>query len=57
MAVYRQSGADHYEQRAKIATGQNGRTSLWAWQLDRYYVALPADTGHPAEVMIYQPAP
>lgn len=55
VAVYQQLSADHYEQLAKIPTGQNGRTSLWVRQLDRYYVALPADTGHGAEIMIYQP--
>jgi len=56
VAVYRQSSADRYQQLAKIPTGPNGRTSLWIRQLNRYYVALPADTGHGAEVLVYQPA-
>jgi DNA-binding beta-propeller fold protein YncE len=57
VAVYQQLSANRYQQLAKIPTGQNGRTSLWAWQLDRYFVALPADGGHGAKVMVYQPTP
>lgn len=57
VAAYQQSGADHYEELAKTQTRANARTSLWVPQLDRYYVALPADVGHGAEVTVYQPAP
>lgn len=55
VAVYRQSSADRYEEIAKVPTGANGRTSLWVGQLDRYYVAVPADAGHEAEVLDFEP--
>lgn len=57
VAVYQQLSADHYEQLASVPTGPNARTSLWVAGLNRYYVAVPASTGHGAEVLDLEPSP
>lgn len=57
VAVYQQSGADHYQELGSVPTGPNGRTSLWVARLNRYYVAVPADADHGAEVLGFEPSP
>jgi hypothetical protein len=57
VAVYQQKSADKYEALGNVPTGPNGRTSLWVGQLDRYFVAVPASTGHDAELLAFKPSP
>lgn len=57
VAVYQQVSSDRYEALARVPTGTNARTSLWVGRLDRYYVATPADAGHGAQILGFQPAP
>ena len=57
VAVYQQSSADRYEEIVKVPTGANGRTSLWVGRLDRYYVGVPADADHGAEILDFEPSP
>jgi YVTN family beta-propeller protein len=50
--VYQQD-ADHYETLAKITTRGGAGTSFWSAELDRYYVAAPANEGEDAAVLVY----
>ncbi|MDE3137223.1 MAG: YncE family protein [Acidobacteriota bacterium] len=55
VAVYQQMDANHYKQIAKIPTGPIARTSLFVPAFTRYYVAVPADDNHGAEIRAYEP--
>jgi DNA-binding beta-propeller fold protein YncE len=57
VAVYRQLSADRYQQLASVPTGPNARTSLWVPRLGRYFVAVPADAGHGAALLDFEPTP
>lgn len=57
VAVYRQLSPNRYLEIAQIPTGPTARTSLWVRTLDRYYVAVPADGGRGAKILVFQPAP
>jgi DNA-binding beta-propeller fold protein YncE len=55
--VYQQSGADQYKLAAKSPTASGAGTSLWVEQLNRLYVAAPANQKQDAEVLIFEPRP
>jgi WD40 repeat protein len=55
--VYQQSGADQYKLAAKSPTASGAGTSLWVEQLNRLYVAAPANQKQDAEVLIFEPQP
>jgi hypothetical protein len=53
--VFQQRDADHYDSLAKIPTGPIARTSLFVPELNRYYVAVPRNGDHGAEIRVYEP--
>lgn len=53
--VYQQKDADHYESIGKIPTREGAGTSLWSRELDRYYVATPANSHQDAALLVYEP--
>lgn len=54
--VYRPKDADHYESVGKIPTREGAGTSLWSPDLDRYFVAAPANGKQDAAILVYKPA-
>lgn len=52
--VYQEIDPDHYKEIAKIPTGPIARTSLFVPELDRYYVAVPANSHQGAEIRVYE---
>ena len=54
--AYRQKDADHYESVGKIPTREGAGTSLWSPDLDRYFVAAPANGKQDAVILVYKPA-
>jgi hypothetical protein len=55
--VLRQIDADHYERIDRVPTAKGAATSLFVPELDRFYLAVPAQDNAPAELRIYRPAP
>jgi DNA-binding beta-propeller fold protein YncE len=55
--VYDQKDADHYELRGKVPTRPGAGTSFWSPELNRYYVAAPANDKEDAAVLVYEPQP
>jgi len=53
--VYQQKGADKYEIIGKIPTRGGAGTSFWSPELDRYYVAAPANDKEDAAILEYAP--
>ncbi len=53
--VYQQKDADHYETIDKIPTRAGAGTSFWSPELDRYYVAAPANDREGAAILVYAP--
>jgi DNA-binding beta-propeller fold protein YncE len=53
--VYQQRDADHYETIGKIPTRGGAGTSFWSPDLNRYYVAAPANDKEEAAVLVYAP--
>ena len=53
--VYRQKDADHYELLGKIPTRAGAGTSFWSPELNRYYVAAPAQEGKDAAILVFEP--
>ncbi len=53
--VYQQKSADEYETIGKIPTRGGAGTSFWSPQLDRFYVAAPANDKEPASVLVFAP--
>jgi hypothetical protein len=51
--VYQQKDADHYEIVGKVTTRGGAGTSLWSPELNRYYVAAPANEETDAAVLVY----
>ena len=51
--VYQQKNADHYETIARIPTRAGTGTSFWSAELDRYYVAAPANEKDEAAILVY----
>ena len=55
--VYEQKDADHYELLGKVPTRPGAGTSFWSPELNRYYVAAPANDKEEAAVLVYEPQP
>src|SRR2546425_1028245 len=53
--VYQQNGADQYETIGKIPTRAGAGTSFWSPELNRYYVAAPANDKEEAAILVYEP--
>jgi len=53
--VYRQKDADHYEVLGKVPTRLGAGTSFWSSELDRYFVAAPANDKQDAAILVYAP--
>ncbi len=53
--VVRQLNADHYERIDRIPTAKGAATSLFVPELDRLYLAVPAQNNQPAELRILRP--
>jgi DNA-binding beta-propeller fold protein YncE len=54
--VYQQKNADHCETIARIPTRAGTGTSFWSAELDRYYVAAPANEKDEAAILVYAPS-
>jgi DNA-binding beta-propeller fold protein YncE len=53
--VYQQKDADHYETIGKIPTRGGAGTSFWSPELNRYYIAAPANDKEDAAILVYAP--
>lgn len=53
--VYQQKSADQYETIGTIATRGGAGTSFWSPELNRYYVAAPANDKEGAAILVYAP--
>ena len=53
--VYLQKSADRYENIAKVPTRGGAGTSFWSPELNRYYVAAPANEKEDAAILVYEP--
>jgi len=53
--VYRQLDSDHYEQIGKIPTRSGAGTSFWSPELNRYFVAAPANDKEEAAILVFEP--
>ena len=53
--VVRQQDADHYSRIEQIPTAKGAATSLFVAELDRLYLAVPAQDATPAELRIFRP--
>jgi hypothetical protein len=55
--VYQQKGSDSYEIAGKIPTRPGAGTSFWSPELNRYYVAAPANGTEQAAILVFEPVP
>jgi DNA-binding beta-propeller fold protein YncE len=55
--VYQQHDADRYTQIGKIPTRPGAGTSFWSPELNRYYVAAPANEKEEAAILVFEPQP
>jgi DNA-binding beta-propeller fold protein YncE len=55
--VYQQKDADHYELIGKVPTAPGAGTSLWSPELNRVYVAAPANGKEEAAILVLEPQP
>jgi DNA-binding beta-propeller fold protein YncE len=55
--VYQQQDPDHYTQIGTVLTRAGAGTSFWSPELDRYYVAAPANDKDDAAILVYEPRP
>jgi DNA-binding beta-propeller fold protein YncE len=55
--IYQQKDADHYESMGKVSTRPGAGTSFWSPELNRYYVAAPANDKEDAAILVYEPQP
>ena len=53
--VYQQKDANDYDTIGKVPTRPGAGTSFWSPELDRYYVAAPANAKQDAAVFVYEP--
>jgi hypothetical protein len=53
--IYRQKDADHYGNVGRVPTRAGAGTSFWSPDLDRYYVAAPANDKEDAAILVYSP--
>ena len=55
--TYQEKDADHYELIAKVPTAPGAGTSFWLPELNRFYVAAPANDKEQAAILIFEPQP
>jgi DNA-binding beta-propeller fold protein YncE len=55
--VFKQDDADKYTSLGKVAGGFRAKTAIFVPDLNRYYLAVPAHAGRPAEVKVFEPVP
>jgi DNA-binding beta-propeller fold protein YncE len=55
--AYKQKDADHYQAMGKIPTRSGAGTSFWSPELNRYYVAAPAQGNEEAAILVFEPKP
>jgi hypothetical protein len=53
--TYQQQTADRYELIGKVPTAPGAGTSFWSEQLNRLFVAAPANGRTEAEVLVFEP--
>jgi DNA-binding beta-propeller fold protein YncE len=53
LEVFKQIDANHYGLLQTVATGAGARTSLLVPELGSIYVAVPAGSGQPAEILVF----
>ena len=51
--IYQQKDADHYESVGNIPTRAGAGTSFWSPELNRYYVAAPANDKEEAAILVF----
>ena len=51
--IYQEKDADHYETVEKIQTRAGAGTSFWSPELNRYYVAAPANDKEEAAILVF----
>ncbi len=54
--VYQQQDPDKYEFLEEIPTSPGAGTALWVPELNRYYIAAPANNDQEAAILVYEPA-
>jgi DNA-binding beta-propeller fold protein YncE len=55
--TYQQKDADHYELIGKVPTAPGAGTSFWLPELNRLYVAAPANDKEEAAILVFEPQP
>ena len=55
--VYQQRDADHYTQIGTIPTRSGAGTSFWSQELNRYFVAAPANDKEDSAILVFEPQP
>jgi WD40 repeat protein len=55
--TYQQKDADHYELIAKVPTAPGAGTSFWLPELNRFYVAAPANDKEQAAILVFESQP
>jgi hypothetical protein len=55
--IYQQHDPDHYSQIGTVPTRPGAGTSFWSPELDRYYVAAPANDKDDAAILVYEARP
>src|SRR5882762_2499961 len=53
--AYQQKGPDQYQTVGKIPTRSGAGTSFWSPELNRYYVAAPAQDNEEAAILVFEP--
>lgn len=53
--TYQQKDADQYELIAKVPTAPGAGTSFWSPELNRFYVAAPANDKEEAAILVFEP--
>jgi DNA-binding beta-propeller fold protein YncE len=55
LCIYHQKTADDYEMIGEVSTRAGAGTSLWSPEINRYYVAAPANNKENAAILVYEP--
>src|SRR6266851_3740733 len=55
--AYQQKDADHYELIGRVPTAPGAGTSFWSPELNRVYVAAPANDKEEAAILVFEPQP
>lgn len=56
ISVFEQQDADHYKESARITTVKGARTSFFAPELDRLFLAVRRQGTQPAAIQVFEPA-